>query len=267
MKIEVVIHSSDSNPMYLDFWPLVSKVWNVRFGLRPLLVYIDENHTIPIDTTYGDVIKMKPVPDIPIYLQCQWVRFWITTRFMDKICMTSDIDMFPVSKQYFIDMLKNVSDDKYVHLNATTLPGGTDIYLPVCYHVAKGSVFCRVLGLDASWETSMRMLANLPIKPNEYNQRIEYLKDKPQWGIEEEYTTHCILTYSDKSILLLVNRKHARIDRDKWEWTEQDIKADAYADSHSIRPYRDPENTQRIDALVEYLVRRPTLQNLLHKRL
>lgn len=263
MKIEVVIHSSDSNPMYLDFWPLVSKVWNVRFGLRPLLVYIDENHTIPIDTTYGDVIKMKPIPGIPVYLQCQWVRFWITTQFMDKICITSDIDMFPVSKRYFVEMLKDISDDKYVHLNALTLPNGKDMYLPVCYHVAKGSVFCRVLGLDTSWEDSMNMLTNLPTKPNPYNLTIDYLKDKPQWGIEEEYTTRRVDEYPDKSIFVLINRTHYRIDRGDWKWTKHAIDADAYADSHSIRPYRNPENTQRIDELVSYLIQRQSLVTVL----
>lgn len=266
MKIEVVIHSSDSNPMYLDFWPLVSKVWNVRFGLRPLLVYIDENHDIPIDTTYGDVLKMKPVPDIPIYLQCQWVRFWITTQFLDKICMTSDIDMFPISKTYFVDALKSIPDDKYVHLNASNVDNGAPLYLPVCYHVAKGSVFRRVLGLYGSWEESMQMLATLPVKPNEYNASIEYLKDKPQWGIEEEYTTHRVSAYPDKSLFVFIKRMHHRIDRSDWNWSERAINLDLYADSHSIRPYRELENTQRIDALVSYLIGPPALKNILHKR-
>lgn len=261
MKIEVVIHSSNSNSMYLDFWPLVSKVWNVRFGLRPLLVYIDEDHTIPIDTTYGDVIKMKPVPDIPVYLQCLWVRYWIPIQFLEKVCMISDIDMFPISKSYFTDTIKTVSDDKYVHLYTCT------DYLPSCYHVAKGKVFKKVLALHDKWEDSLRMIHDRKVNPNTYNSNIEFLKDKQQWGVDEEYATERVRSYPDRNLFVFVNRTHQRIDRDKWEWTEQDIKADAYADSHSIRPYRDPKNTQRIDALVEYLVRKPTLQNLLHKRL
>jgi hypothetical protein len=145
MKIEVVIHSSNSNPMYLDFWPLVSKVWNIRFGLRPLLIYIDENHSIPIDTTYGDVIKMKPVPDVPVYLQCLWVRYWIPTQYPEKVCMISDIDMFPISKSYFTETIKSVSDDKYVHLH--TCPD----YLPAAIILPKGPssnrcLLCMIVG-------------------------------------------------------------------------------------------------------------------------
>ena len=260
MKLDLVIHSSDSNPMYLDFWPLVSKVWNIRFGLRPLLVYIDENHEIPIDTTYGDVIKMKPVPDIPVYLQCLWIRYWIPTQYPDRVCMISDIDMFPISKAYFLDTIKNVSDDMYVHLHTLSE------YLPSCYHIAKGSLFKRVLALHDKWEDSLRMIHERKVAPNAYNSTIEFLQDKPQWGVDEEYATHCVRTYPNRSIFLFVNRTHKRLDRSDWKWTEEDIKADVYADSHSIRPYRNPENRHRINILVNYLTRPMTLQNILHKR-
>jgi len=266
MKIDLVIHSSNSNPMYLDFWPLVSKVWSVRFGLRPLLVYIDEDHSIPIDTTYGDVIKMKPIPDIPVYLQCQWVRFWATTLFPNRICMTSDIDMIPISKPYFVQTIASIPDDTYVHLNANLTLGSKELYLPVCYHVAKGSLFQEVFGLHASWEQSIRMLASLPMEQNAYTATIPYLKDKVQWGIDEEYTTTRVIDYTDRSRIVFVNRTHKRIDRDKWDWTEEDVLADVYADSHSLRPYRDPEHGPKIDRLVDFLTRPRGLKQILHKR-
>lgn len=262
MKIEVVIHSSDSNPMYLDFWPLVSKVWNIRFGLRPLLVYVDENHDIPIDTTYGDVIKMKPVHDVPIYLQCQWVRFWITTQFPDKICMTSDIDMFPISTYYFVGMIRDIPNNRYVHLNSSV------DYLPVCYHVAKGSLFKQVLGLHDSWEESIRHLydQNLGHDCSVDDPTNTVLVGKPNWGADESYTTKRITEYFDQSIFALIRRRHARIDRADWAWSKRRVDEDFYADSHSIRPYRDPKNRERIDTLVEHLTRRPrTFQSILHK--
>lgn len=261
MKIEVVIHSSNSNPMYLDFWPLVSKVWSRRFGVRALLLYIDEDHSIPIDTTYGDVLKMKPVPGIPVYLQCLWVRYWAPTMFPTKVCMISDIDMFPVSTNYFVNTIKDIPDDKYVHLNA--FPG----YLPSCYHVAKGSLFQKVLGLHDRWDDSIRMINAIDVAPNEYNASVEFLKDKQKWGIDETYASERVFAYPDQSIFVFHTRTHKRIDRIDWNWNEVEIKLDVYADSHSIRPYRDPENTERIDTLVKCLVERPILHNLLNNLL
>lgn len=262
MKIELVIHSSDSNPMYLDFWPLVSKVWNIRFGLRPLLVYIDEDHTIPIDTTYGDVLKLTPIPNIPVYLQCLWIRYWIPSQYPDRVCMISDIDMFPISKPYFVDTIKDVPDDKYVHLHTCS------DYLPSCYHVAKGYRFKQVLSLHDTWEESMRMIHTQKVNPNDYNASIEFLKDKPQWGIDEEYATKCVRTYPDRSIFVFVKRNHGRIDRSDWKWTEEEVMADKYADSHSIRPYRDPENRHRIHVLVNYLTKKQvfSVTNIFQKK-
>lgn len=266
MKIDFVLHSSNSNPLYLDFWPLVSKVWTLRFGIRPLLIYIDEDHSIPIDTTYGGVLKLKPVPDVPVYLQCQWVRFWIASQFPDKVCMTSDIDMVPISKSYFIETIASIPDNKYVHLNANTRYGDKELYLPVCYHIAKGALFKEIFSLHASWEDSIRMLASLPIEQNDYNKTIAHLADKPQWGIDEEYTTKCVIDYPDRSRIVLVNRTHKRIDRDSWEWTEEEALADVYADSHSLRPYRDPEHRPKIDRLLDFLTHTRGLKQILHKR-
>lgn len=260
MKIDFVIHSSNSNPLYLDFWPLVSKVWTLRFGIRPLLIYIDEDHSIPIDTTYGGVLKLKPIPDIPVYLQCLWVRYWMPTQFPDKVCMISDIDMFPISKSYFIDTIANVSPEAYVHLYS--LPD----YLPSCYHVAKGYRFKQVLYLPDTWEESIRALHARQIKPNEYNASIPFLQDKPQWGVDEEYATECVREYPDRSFFVFVNRTHGRINREDWKWTEEELLADTYADSHSLRPYRDPEHRPKIDRLLDLLTQTRGLKQVLHKR-
>lgn len=232
MKIDLVIHSSDSNPFYLEFWPLVSKVWKLRFNVDPLLVFIGDDAT-PIDETYGRVIRMKPIPDIPVYLQCQWVRFWIPSQFPDKVCLLSDIDMFPISNRYFIDQVKDIPDDKYVHLNPNHQ------FIPVCYHLARGDTFTRVLGLHESWEESMRTLhnANLGHDCTKNAPDNPILKDKPNWGAEEEYVTQIIRRYPDQSVFVFVRRRHERLDRSLWKWTPLQIRSDLFADAHSIRPY------------------------------
>lgn len=55
---------------------------------------------------------MKPVPEIPVYLQCLWVRYWIPSQYPDTVCMISDIDMFPISKNYFLESIRDIPDTK-----------------------------------------------------------------------------------------------------------------------------------------------------------
>lgn len=232
MKVDYVIHSSDANPFYLEFWPLVSKVWKLRFGLEPLLVFIGDE-TTPIDETYGRVIRMRPLPDVPLYLQCQWVRFWIPSQFPDKVCLLSDIDMFPVSRSYFIDQIASIPDTQYVHLNAD------HPFIPVCYHAALGRTFTTVLGLEPTWEESIRTLhaKRLGHDCSIQDPTNPVLKNKPEWGADEEYSTQKIRAYPTPSIFTFLPRRQGRIDRSRWQWSVAGIRADLYADSHSIRPY------------------------------
>ena len=241
MKVDLVIHSSDSHPFYLDFWPLVSRVWKEVFGLDPILLYIDDNHEIPIDETYGKVIKLKPVPDVPKYLQCLWIRYWWPSQVPDKVCMISDIDMFPLSRKYFIDQIAAIPNDKYVHLHAA------NHYLPSCYHVANGHLFKKVLDLHDSWEDSVKYLHSLD---NGTIHSTSVTENMHHWGADEHYATDKVRSYSDQSVFVFFNRNWKRIDRSDWNYSPHDIKRDKYADSHSIRPYSDPYNKLRIDKLI-----------------
>lgn len=245
MKIDLAIHSSDSNPFYLDFWPIVSKIWKVKFGVTPLLVYIDENHTIPIDTTYGIVLKLKPVPDIPVPFQCLWVRYWIPSQYPDKVSIISDIDMLPISRPYFLGNIESLPDDKYIHLN----PHSDN--MPSCYHVAKGYMFTKVLDLPETWPESVKRVSEFS---NGYNHTLNDGTVIQQWGVDEAYATYKLKAYHDPSIFIMIGRAntYARIDRHEWKYNPTDIYRDLYADSHSIRPYS--QHKIEIDKLVEFIM-------------
>jgi len=249
MRIDFAIHSSDSNPFYLDFWPIVSKLWAEVFQIRPVLVYIDENHDIPIDTTYGNVVKMKPVEGIPVYLQCLWVRYWIPSQFPDKVCMISDIDMLPVSRRYFINQIRLVPDDKYVHLNPLRQ------YMPSCYHVAKGSLFKKVLQLHDTWEESIKYLNEQNLGGNYFDGTNPILKDKTQWGADEDLGSRMIREYPDPSVFVFIARANGRIDRSNWKYDPLDIARSQYADAHCVRPLSDPENRRLVEKLVSEIQR------------
>ena len=244
MKIDLAIHSSDSNPFYLDFWPLVSKVWKLKFDVTPLLVYIDENHDIPIDTTYGIVLKYKPIPGIPVYLQCLWVRYWIPSQYPDKVSIISDIDMFPISRKYFLHSISQIPEYKYVHLN----PDVSNF--PSCYHVALGSTFIEVLDLAKTWESSMHEVVHSGA--NAYDHTVGGAT-MYKWGLDEAYATQKLISYPDRSIFAFIKRDHARLDRSAWDYTEGQFAVDIYADSHSIRPYLD--HKEEIDNVVELILK------------
>ena len=72
-----------------------------------------------IKSEYGQIIKfdpIDPIDNIPTSTQAQFIRLWYTQFFPDDIVITTDIDMFPLSKWYFKTQIENISDEKYVFL-------------------------------------------------------------------------------------------------------------------------------------------------------
>ena len=236
MKITKAIHSSDSNPMYLDFWPIVSKIWKTKFNIEPVLIYIDENHEIPISEEYGTVIKLKPIKNIPTYLQNLWVRYWYPSQSPDDIWIISDIDMLPISKNFFINNLSKIDDDIYVHLNPCIESYGT---LPSCYHVAKGYNFKNILELHDNWEDSISFLFNSSLGSDPGG----HLSGKNHWFADERHSSEKVLNYKNKqpNKVMFIPRNNGqngfRIDRPNWRYSEELFNKDYYIDSHSIRPY------------------------------
>jgi len=218
MKIDKAIMSVDDNPLYLDFWPLVSKVWKLRFNIDPLLIYFGNKD---LDETYGQVKRINPVEKIDLYLQTQWARLWFTSEEPETTFIISDIDMFPIRKYFFIDQLNSINEDLYVHLYGQHRP------IPICYHVAKGKIFKKILKLHDSFDQSLNDLLNS-------NDFVGYHMGHNRWGIDEFYSTQKIESYPlQNEIFLLPNNIHNRLDRANWP-KEYDI--DNYVDSHSVRP-------------------------------
>ena len=157
MEVTNAVVASDANPFYLDFWPLVSKLWTTKIGINPVLCHVAGAGTdLPKKyKKYGEIVEFEPVDDIPLAFQSQWARFFQAAKFKDEVTIVSDIDMLPLSPYYFSRQLAGVPDHFYVHLNPCVDTYG---HLPVCYHVAKGRLFKEVLEIADSWPESCRFV-------------------------------------------------------------------------------------------------------------
>ena len=238
MKIQYAINSCDSNPLYFDFWKYTKQAW-LKIGITPVLVYIAEDYNSKlIDEKDAIVIRLKPIPEIPIYFQTQWVRFWITNNFYKGVCITSDIDMIPLSRWHFVEQIQAYSSEDYLHLNSCIGEYGR---LPVCYHVAKGDTFKEVLELDDTWEESVKRVYNA-----KFDNALHGTLHK--WGNDEEYSTQKILAYIqvNQNRVKLLDRfggsKNHRLDRDDWRYTEAQLNQVHFYDAHCARPLQQYES-------------------------
>jgi len=236
MKIEKVIHSSSDDSFYLDFWPLVSKIWKLKFQVTPVLLHFGNKE---VSSEYGEVIKMPILDGVPLNTQCQISRYWIPVTEQDTVWMTSDIDMLPISKKYFIDNIKDFSEECFINLNTSKDEKKPHILYPCCYNIAKGSMFTKILKLPSKWEdfvaTNFWQNNTHEYTPNGLGKMCYH------WGADEMWSSKMINQYEDQGSVLPLSREfhqaHNRIDRLDWKWDPKGIVNENYYDCHCIRPY------------------------------
>jgi hypothetical protein len=252
MKIQKVIVSTNSNPLYFDFWKSFSYVWKEKMGVDPVLIYIDKNpDATHIEDRWGQVVRVKSVDGVPEYLQTQWSRFFFANMFPNDICMTSDIDMYPMSREYFMDDF-TLDGNWHLHLNGNGVTGKYDDWiagncnLTVCYHVNYGKQFSSIFDMEKTWEDEIRKLHALNLGRDQ-SQWAEHLKGMNNWGAEEDYSTAILKKKSlDGSIKVYSKGLFGhRFDRSAWNRCKQMIGSHWFVDCHSLRPYTENRNEIR----------------------
>jgi len=223
-KITRVILASNNNSEYLEFWPIVSKLWSKLLGARPTLAFIGPSD-VKIDQTYGDVVYIDPIEGISTALQAQTIRLLLPCLFPDDFCLISDLDMIPLQGEYFKKPVANLPKDKFVvYRNAAYGPGSTEY--PMCYNAALGSTFQDIFQVDTIEQMQRLMIewnsAGLGWTTDEKMLK-KYLNGWRKFG------SHCVL---------LGHRVGPRICRSRnMCFNPKQLKSNVYIDMHSVRPY------------------------------
>ncbi len=252
LKIDRVIVSSDANPLYLDFWPLVAKTWKKLTGITPTLILVADKNT-PVDTTVGDVVRFEPIAGINHGFQAQIIRLLAPALFENDGCLISDIDMFPLCKDFFVKQVASLPEDSFVVYRDKAHPTSLKRF-PMCYSAAQGKTFKEVFQIPTreSIPAIIQKWHTLGLG----------------WNTDEILLYQYITSWKHykKRCVLLGNREIRRIDRSKWWYIPQKVRVLGYLDAHSIRPYKIYK--KEIDSLLSLLDQNknwqpPTLQKLL----
>lgn len=235
MQIDRVILGCDTHPEYLPFWNLVSKAWSEIIGITPTLVLIADEIPDYLDRTYGEIYLMKPVDGIPTARQAQIVRFFFPSKFPDEICLTSDIDMFPMSSIYFNGLVESVPDNNLaVYSSDSTVEGFPNHpSFAVGYNAAKGKIFEEIIqGNMNSWESKLVEWVSHGHKW--FTDEIMFYKSWQQWQNKEERTSFFKRGYNKHPDPLYINR----IDRgNNCNFDKKLLEMGYYFDFHMPRPY------------------------------
>ena len=242
-----VIMSCDDNPYYLEFWPLVAKVWRERIGYEPVLVHVGETQ---VSDEHGQVVSIKPDENYQIHTQAQLARLWYPQFEPDTLWITSDIDMFPISKSYWTESV----NDEYDWCNLNT---NLKNYFPICYNIATGKNFKTILDTEESFSDFMEDVTSSFNEETKHTP--ENLDGEPMesWGLDEQFISMVVSSYRDSGGKVGQPKRPdgfyngRRLDRVKWNLEIDKVTNDWYIDCHSLRPY--DKHREEIDKLLDLL--------------
>ena len=209
MKKPIVIFSSDSNPDYYEFAPLVTQMWE-DLGFDTFYIQIGQDQFPAID-------------GVKTSLQSQISRLYASKLFPDRIVLITDIDMLPFDQNYFMSKLPKDKNDIVVYSSDAEKIQGYGHRYPMCYLSAYGETMSSIAldDPDETWEQFVKRLVSL-----DYG-----------WNTDELYFTKRI----DECPFNVVKYDRGwqngmaknRLDRVYWNKNDE---VD-YIDAHCPRPY------------------------------
>lgn len=223
LKLDRAIVSTDTNPTYIEFWPIVARAWKELIGVQPTLALIAPADVV-VDETVGDVIRFEPLPGIPTALQAQVIRLLLPALFPDDGCVISDIDMIPINKKYFIDSVQNAPDNAFVVYRNKAYDAHAHRY-PMCYNAARGSVFSEIFHITSREE--------IPDKIKQWHAL------NLGWATDELVLYRSLAQWPQQKtrIVRLNHGVERRIDRIDWNFDCTAATRKFYIDAHCLRPY------------------------------
>jgi len=240
MNIDYVIIGSDENPLYLDFWPLVSKIWKTKIGITPVLGLITDEDSDLMETEYGLIKKFKKIDGVTSALQSQIIRLFLT-KFLNGYSLISDIDMAPLSKDYFFNNAEQINENNIIVYSSDNSECAQNEMYPMCYILAHKNAYHKIFDLNLDWENFCKLL----------NSRNE------NWHTDQKYLYEKINAFkkNGNNVILLERKWYStaskRIDRAFWAYYPDKVKEGYYIDSHLLRPYA--EHKEEIDSLISLL--------------
>jgi hypothetical protein len=220
MKVDYVIISSDDNPLYKDFYPIVAKKW-FELGFKTYYINITDTENESIcENKWGIIHYMKPAKGLSTGLQSQIVRLF-SSNIVDGVLMMSDIDMLPINGTYFRNYLDELTEDNVLIYSGQPY---TDVpFYSMCYVVSKSKNLRLYLGIE-----NMNFQEYCDLLGNNYKQA---------WNTDENFMYDKFQNFKDKLIIKRDRDFSKRIDRSRWGYDVNLLKKGYYIDSHLLRPY------------------------------
>ena len=257
MKFDSVILSSDHNPKFIEFWPLVSKGWRTFFGdvdIWLALVAPKGQFDLVELRKHGNVEHYEPVPGIPTANQAKVARYHLAAMWGDdSIMMTNDLDLLPLQRTYV---------DSFVRAPGYLFTLGAELYtgpeqgkFTAGYLTAESSVWRTLVNpFNFPWKRFVNDFVGMKVIDHKEDIARDVFHESPDTFSDESLLRALLtlnpvpVTYAHRGYNPYTARALCRAD---WKFDPAKLADGTYVEAHLPRPLS--ANTERIQPLIDYL--------------
>lgn len=235
MKIDKVIVSSNICGHYLELYPLVYRIWKDKFNLDCYLILISDS--IPENLNYLKeyIILFNPIENINSIFTAQFIRI-LYPALLEGNILISDIDIFPISENYFINSIKDFQESKFI--TYTSRYKSQNMYA-ICYNVANSKIWKQISNIKSLDDIRERIKLT-------YNINYTGQKNCDGWFLDQQELYRYVNKWNKISndLIILEDQKlnFKRLDKRVKKEIVKNIdfyckNINNYTDFHCIKPY------------------------------
>ncbi len=250
MLFDKVILSTNDDPKYYQWWPIVAHAWKHFWPLAEVvLAYVtdrgeDDERVIEF-RKHGTVTLYKPLEGIPTANHAKVARYFLAGNYPDKVCLIGDVDLMPLSRFYLDNKLAYRCTDQLLTI------GAEEYYFieedigkaPAALMTALGKIFFQLYGKDVTAFTNLS-----PVMDNK-----EIITNNPCNFSDESLTRlllrNCDIDVVNKTVGLMSTWD--TLDRSDWLVDLDRLFHGGYAYAHLPRPYNPKDES--ITPLLDYI--------------
>lgn len=149
MRLSSCLVASDLNPLYLDFFPAVHKVWTEVVGVNVKLALVADAIPASLKAWADDIVLFPPLLGVSTAFQAQCIRLLYPALMEAEAnggaVIISDMDMIPMCRRYYADTIAGFSDDTFVVYRGNVLIHDS-AQIAMCYNAARPAVWAEIFG-------------------------------------------------------------------------------------------------------------------------
>jgi hypothetical protein len=148
MKIDICLMACNNNQKYYSFFPYVKQIWEKKLGIKCILIFIGNEIPDCLNSLKEDIVLFEPIENMHSSFIAQNIRLLYPALLdCNNAVIIADIDIIPLSKQFFIGQIDQYSNELFINYNWKKICEDIKEYY-MCYNVALPQTWSKVFNVN-----------------------------------------------------------------------------------------------------------------------